>query len=123
MLYEVITLAASGAVELVTPYQLKAISGADGMLDTVTVADLEGKTRDLEADVLLPFFGLAANLGPISDWGLGMEGHTIAVDSATCATSAPGVFAVGVQFRLFGDPVEHVITSYSIHYTKLYESR
>lgn len=88
-------LAKSGAVDLVTPCQLKAISGTDGMLDTVTVTDLEGTPRDIAADVLLPFFGLAANLGPIAGWGLTMEGQTVAVDPATCATSLPGVFAAG----------------------------
>ncbi len=88
-------LARTGAVELVVPFQLKAIDGADGKLATVTVADLEGKTRDIEADILLPFFGLAANPGPIATWGLAMEGHAILVDPATAATSIPGVFAAG----------------------------
>jgi thioredoxin reductase (NADPH) len=36
----------------------------------VTVADLDGKTRRLPADVLLPFFGLDADLGPIAQWGM-----------------------------------------------------
>jgi thioredoxin reductase (NADPH) len=88
-------LAETGAVELVVPFQLKAIDGTDGQLSTVTVADLSGKTRDIEADVLLPFFGLAANPGPIAAWGLTMEGHAIATDPATAATSLPGVFAAG----------------------------
>ncbi|MBN2752780.1 MAG: NAD(P)/FAD-dependent oxidoreductase [Rhodospirillaceae bacterium] len=88
-------LSAEGVVELVVPYQLKAIEGVDGQLSTVTVADLQGNTRDIAADVLLPFFGLAANLGPISDWGLDMDGAAIAIDPATAATSVPGIFAVG----------------------------
>lgn len=45
--------------------------------------------------MLLPFFGLATNLGPIAEWGLNMERNLIAVEQSTCATSAPGVFAVG----------------------------
>lgn len=88
-------LAAEGAIDLVVPYQLKSIAGDNGQLHTVTVADLEGNTRDLEADVLLPFFGLAANLGPIADWGLAMENGAIAVTPATCATNLDGIFAVG----------------------------
>ncbi|MGE5504239.1 MAG: NAD(P)/FAD-dependent oxidoreductase [Actinomycetota bacterium] len=88
-------LAAEGKVELVVPYQLHGLEGEGGKLSAVVVATLEGETRRLDADVLLPFFGLAMNLGPIAEWGLGMDGHLIAVDAASCATDAAGVFAVG----------------------------
>ncbi len=88
-------MAASGAVELVVPYQLHGLEGEGGRLSAVIVATLEGETRRLDADVLLPFFGLAMELGPIADWGLGMDRSLIAVDPATGASSAPGVFAAG----------------------------
>jgi thioredoxin reductase (NADPH) len=88
-------LAAEGAIDLVVPYQLHALEGADGRLSAVVVADLEGATRRLPADVLLPFYGLAMSLGPIAEWGLDLTQHHIAVDPATCATSLPGVFAIG----------------------------
>ncbi len=45
--------------------------------------------------MLLPFFGLAMNLGPIARWGLDLERNHIKVDPSTCATSAPGIFAIG----------------------------
>lgn len=82
-------------VELVIPYQLAALEGDNGRLSAVVVTTLDGETRRLEADALLPFFGLATNLGPILEWGLEMERNHIKVDPATCATSLPGVFAVG----------------------------
>ncbi len=88
-------LAASGAVELVVPYQLHSLDGAHGRLSGVVVADLDGQTKRLDADILLPFYGLSTNLGPIAEWGLEMDRHVIAVDPATGATSAPGVFAAG----------------------------
>ena len=84
-----------GKVEFVIPYQLDALEGANGKLSAVIVKDLEGNARSLEADVLLPFFGLAMELGPIADWGLGLHNNHITVNSATCETSAPGIFAVG----------------------------
>ncbi len=59
------------------------------------VATLKGETRTLEADVLLPFFGLATDLGAIASWGLDLVQHHIEVDPATCQTSLPGVFAIG----------------------------
>lgn len=88
-------LAETGRVELVTPYQLAGLEGAAGRLAAVIVADLAGDRRRLEADCLLPFFGLATQLGPLAHWGLAFSDGRIVVDSATCATSRPGVFAIG----------------------------
>lgn len=89
------SLAGSGEVELVVPYQLSALEGANGQLSAVIVKDLDDKPRKLEADVLLPFFGLAMNIGPIAEWGLGVEKSHINVEQATCQTSVPGIFAIG----------------------------
>jgi len=89
-------LAAAGKiVEIVVPYVLHALEGHDGMLEAVVVATLKGETRRLEADALLPFFGLSMNLGPIADWGLALDRHHVVVDPATCATGRVGVFAIG----------------------------
>ena len=89
-------LAAEGKVEMVIPYQLHALHGQDGALQAVEVADLDGSTRKLEADVLLPFFGLAMELGPIAEWGLEFTQKShVTVTPATMETSIPGVFAVG----------------------------
>jgi thioredoxin reductase (NADPH) len=35
------------------------------------------------------------NLGPIADWGLDLERHHIKIEQSTCATSVPGIFAIG----------------------------
>jgi thioredoxin reductase (NADPH) len=88
-------LADEGRIDLVIPYQLHGLEGADGQLTHVVVADLDGATRRLEADALLAFFGLAMNLGPIAQWGLALERHHIVVDPATGETSQPGIFAIG----------------------------
>jgi thioredoxin reductase (NADPH) len=74
---------------------LDALHGQDGRLTSVEVADLDGATRHLEADILLPFFGLAMALGPIADWGLDLAAHHLRVDPARMETSAPGIFGVG----------------------------
>ncbi len=84
-----------GELELVIPYQLHALHGADGALQRVEVVTLEGERRDLEADRLLPFFGLSMDLGPIAAWGIDLERGHVAVQPATCETSVPGVFAIG----------------------------
>ncbi len=87
--------AANGEIEMVVPYQLHALHGDGGVLTGVEVADLDGATRVLEADRLLPFFGLSMDLGPIAGWGLDLDRHHVQVTPATCETSTPGVFAVG----------------------------
>ena len=89
-------LAATGeVVEIVVPYVLHGLEGSQGRLEAVVVAKLDGETRRLDADVLLPFFGLSMNLGPIADWGLGLDKQDIVVDPASCATNRAGVFAIG----------------------------
>ena len=87
---------ARGEVERVVPYQLHGLDGRDGVLSGVSVATLDGATRVLEADRLLAFFGLSADLGPIATWGLetGLHG-LIPVTPSTLETSLPGVFAIG----------------------------
>jgi thioredoxin reductase (NADPH) len=88
-------LADQGRIDLVIPYQLHGLEGAAGELSAVIVADLAGGTRRLEADRLLPFFGLATDLGPVAAWGLELDQTRIRVDPASCATSLPGIFAIG----------------------------
>lgn len=88
-------LAKAGKIEMVIPYQLSGLEGEGDQLTGVEVATLDGEKKVLEADVLLPFFGLAMELGPIADWGLELEKGHITVDSATLQTSAEGIFAIG----------------------------
>ena len=88
-------LAKDGKIDLVVPYQLQGLDGADGQLTAVMVESLDGGTRKIEADVLLPFFGLSMSLGPIADWSLALERNQIVVDPATSATSKSGIFAIG----------------------------
>jgi len=88
-------LAEAGTVELVVPFQLHDIKGVGGELRTVVVRDLDGNERSLAADVLLPFFGLSQNLGPIAEWGLDLNRNHIVVDPSSCSTEQDGIFAIG----------------------------
>jgi thioredoxin reductase (NADPH) len=87
--------AAKGELELAIPYQLHGLKGDGSTLTHVTLATLKGEERDVEADHLLAFFGLSMELGPIAEWGLGMERSHVTVAPATCETSRPGIFAIG----------------------------
>ena len=87
--------AARGEVEMIIPYQLHRLHGTDGRLAAGEVVTLKGETRQLPADVLLPFFGLSMDLGPIAAWDLRRDGAHIRIEPASCQTSLPGVFAIG----------------------------
>lgn len=87
-------LANAGNIELVVPYQLHALHGQT-QLEAVEVATLEGETRVLEADALLPFFGLSMELGSIAHWGLGLHMNHITANPGTMQTTTPGIFAIG----------------------------
>ena len=88
-------LASAGKIEMVIPYQLTGLEGDAGKLSAVKVATLEGEEKNLPADYLLAFFGLAMELGPIAEWGLGLHLNHITVDPSTCETSIQGIYAIG----------------------------
>ena len=87
--------AASDKIDMVIPYQLHGLEGENGQMTGVIVSDLDGAEKRLAADVLLPFFGLTPQLGPLADWGLGIEHFHIPVNQATCETAVKGIYAVG----------------------------
>jgi len=82
-------------LSLVVPYQLDALEGDGRLLTAVIVRDLDGAARRLEAQHLLAFFGLKADLGAIADWNLDIRQHQVPVQPATCATIRPGIYAIG----------------------------
>lgn len=92
---QMMELAEAGKVEMVVPYQLGGLKGSNGVLDAVTVKTLDGEEKDLPADVLLPFFGLSMELGPIANWGLGTEKNHITINPTTMETTVPGIYGVG----------------------------
>ncbi|HEU4664270.1 MAG TPA: NAD(P)/FAD-dependent oxidoreductase [Dokdonella sp.] len=69
---------------------------ADGdALRAVRVRTRSGIVQRVGAEHLLVFWGLHPALGPIAEWGLGLDKNQIVVDTATFATDLPGVYAVG----------------------------
>jgi thioredoxin reductase (NADPH) len=61
----------------------------------VRVKQLDGQMHELECDQALVFFGLHPKLGPIAEWGLGIDKRAIQVDTEKFQTNIPGVFAIG----------------------------
>ena len=105
-------LADAGAIDLAIPYQLAALDGEDGALEAVDIVSLDGETRRIAADVLLPFFGLAMKLGPIAEWGLNLERNRIRVDPATAATNRSGLYAIG-DIATYPGKLKLILTGFS----------
>jgi thioredoxin reductase (NADPH) len=88
--------------ELCDAYEMQFVIGQvtgyeedGGRLTRIKVTGADGVTRVMPLDMLLVFFGLSPKLGPIAEWGLGLERKQIVVDTEKFETSIPGIFAVG----------------------------
>ena len=84
----------TGKVSIKTPCQLVSING-DKNVESIKVKFDNGKTENIKTDVILSFFGLIMKLGPISEWGLGMNKKTIEVNTTNFETNKKGIFAAG----------------------------
>lgn len=91
---KVFDLANQGKIDLILSANLKGVNG-NGKLDTVI---LEGKTKEeirLQADYLIPLFGLSPKLGPIAGWGLTIDKNAIEVDTRDYSTGVERIYAIG----------------------------
>ncbi|MBA3813490.1 MAG: NAD(P)/FAD-dependent oxidoreductase [Alphaproteobacteria bacterium] len=105
-------LAAEGVIELAIPFQLEGLVGQTGHLKAVIIKSLEGEIKEIPADILLPFYGLSMNLGPIAQWGLQLEGAHIKINPNDCSTSLPGVFAIG-DIATYGHKLKLILTGFA----------
>lgn len=104
-------LETAGKIDLVVPYQLKELIGDGQTLNSVRVSGKEGD-KDVKADVLLPFYGLAADLGPILDWKLDVDGHTVLVNPSTSETNQKGIYAIG-DISSYRNKLKLILTGFS----------
>jgi thioredoxin reductase (NADPH) len=89
--------------ELCEAYEMQFVVGqvtgieedGDARLKAIKITGADGVTRVMPLDMLLVFFGLSPKLGPIAEWGLGLERKQIVVDTEKFETNIPGIFAVG----------------------------
>lgn len=84
----------SGTVEVLIG-QITEVRHGDGRLEAVQWMDGEGDEHLQPVEQLLVYQGISPKLGPLTDWGLALERKQLAVNPATLATSAPGIYAIG----------------------------
>lgn len=93
-LAEFAALCAGGRIRFVAG-QISGIQTSGERLTGVTISTPDDQSQTLALEGLLVCQGISPKLGPLVDWGLAMERKQLVVDTATFATSAPGIFAVG----------------------------
>jgi len=103
-----------GRITLCIPCQLSGLDGdpESGRLKRVRVSTLDGETRALPADVLLPFYGLSPDLGPIAHWGINLARNQVIVNPLTGETSVEGVFAVG-DVAIYPHKLKLILTGFA----------
>ncbi len=81
-------------VQVLTQHQLTAIEGNGHVEEATVVNNRTGAEHTLRVDDVLICIGFKADLGPIQDWGLELEGRSVLV-STTMETNIPGVYGAG----------------------------
>ncbi len=105
-------LTKNGSIELVTNFQLSELKGNNGNLKEVIVANLDGEKKSIDANILLPFFGLSQNLGPISKFGLETKSNHIKVNYPYFETNIPGIYAIG-DVATYEGKLKLILTGFS----------
>lgn len=91
---KVFELSEKGKVNLLLSSNISTIKG-NGVLQSVEIINAEKLSHEIQADYLIPLFGLSPKLGPIAEWGLQIDQNAIIVDTIDYSTNVPGIYAIG----------------------------
>ena len=75
--------------------KVQSLHGAGGKLEAVTLNNKERGDYRLDAEMLLPFFGLTMKLGPVANFGIGLHENLIPVDTEKFESNVKSIFAIG----------------------------
>lgn len=88
-------LAAEGKINLLLNTQLTSVDGTERLQKVVVTNVKSNEVKEIEADDLIPLFGLSPKLGPIENWGLNIDKIAIEVNTEDYSTNVPGIYAIG----------------------------
>lgn len=91
---KVFNLASEGRIRLLLQSNLNSVHG-NGKINKIGVIDKSKTEIFIEADSLIPLFGLSPKLGPIAEWGLNIDKSAIEVNTFDYSTNVEGIFAIG----------------------------
>jgi thioredoxin reductase (NADPH) len=92
---KVMTLAEEGKIKLVLNANLSSVHGNSHLTQVSFQHNADKTITTLEADYLIPLFGLSPKLGPIENWGLDIDKNAILVNTADYSTNIAGIYAIG----------------------------
>lgn len=87
-------LANAGKIDLILQSNLLSVSGSNH-LEEVRYIGRDQVEKAIEADYLIPLFGLSPKLGPIADWGLNIDKSAIEVNTTDYSTNVERIYAIG----------------------------
>jgi thioredoxin reductase (NADPH) len=91
---KVFHLAKEGRLNLLLNSNLHSLQG-NGVLNGVEIINKQGVVNMVEADYIIPLFGLSPKLGPIAEWGLNIDKSAIEVNTLDYSTNVAGIYAIG----------------------------
>jgi thioredoxin reductase (NADPH) len=74
---------------------IKSLQGVGDRLEGITLNNKERGDYRVDAEMLLPFFGLTMKLGPVANFGIGLHENLIPVDTEKFESSEKSIFAIG----------------------------
>jgi thioredoxin reductase (NADPH) len=92
---KVFELAKNEKINLLLNTNLLKVSG-NTVLENVLVKDIKTNIEQIiNADSLIPLFGLSPKLGPIEKWNLNIDKNAIEVNTHDYSTNIAGIYAIG----------------------------
>jgi thioredoxin reductase (NADPH) len=91
---KVYELAKKGKINLILQSHITSING-NGHLKEISIQGKNSDVTTLQADYLIPLFGLSPKLGPIAEWGLQLDKSAIEVNTTDYSTNIEGIYAIG----------------------------
>lgn len=91
---KVFELAQQNKIDLILKTNVVDLHGED-WLERVELLDHHKSAVEIETDYFIPLFGLTPKLGPIAEWGLGIDKNAIQVNTTDYSTNIEGVYAIG----------------------------
>ena len=101
----------SGEIELLTHKEVRSIDG-EACVTGVTIFDNQtNEDTHFDVDAIIALIGFKPDLGPLSQWGLEFEKHSIKVNNFL-ETNLPGIFAAG-DIATYEGKLELIATGFS----------
>jgi thioredoxin reductase (NADPH) len=88
-------LAKESKITLLLNTQLSEVQGNSHLEKVIVINSKTNKISTIEAENLIPLFGLSPKLGAIENWGLNIDKNAIEVNTDDYGTNIPGIYAIG----------------------------